>query len=103
MSLDWRNGVLVTTSCLCLILLFSPFFGLLYNKFLSRSKSESDRTNFFLPITVFDLNARSDSIRASRLSRVKNKGISAMLMMSTIIAEALILFKILPVSSLDIW
>jgi hypothetical protein len=49
---------------------------------------------------VFDLNTRSVSV--SKLSRIENKGISAMLMMTTVIAEAL-MWSILPVSSQESW
>ena len=97
MSLDWKSGVLVVSSFLC-ILLFSAVI-------VCKTISNSDRTNLFLPVTLFDLDPLlvCDRKSVSRLSRIKNKGISALLMISTVIAEVLVIKKILPVSSQDVW
>jgi hypothetical protein len=105
LSLDWKNGVLVVTSSLCLLLFSAPFLEVLFSKYFCRTRSNLDRTNYFLPITVFVLDPLlvCDSKSASRLSRVKNKGISVLLMMTTVVAEALVIWNILPVSSQDVW
>ncbi len=103
-SLNWKYGVLISTTSICFVLFTLPALALLYNKHTRHQTSLADRSTIFMPIPSFKLvespNKNTDRII---LSRMHNKFVVSVLILVVVTLQILNWQEVIHFIDADLW
>ncbi len=103
-SLNWKYGVLISTTSICFLLFTLPALALLYNKHTRRQTSLADHSTIFIPFPSFKFvespNKNTDKII---LSRMHNKFVVFVLILVVVTVQILNWQEVIHFIDADLW
>ena len=109
-SLNWKYGVLIATSFLCLIVFMIPTLAMLYNnaQWCSNKTSLADRSILFIPVPPFQQNKFLEDPEENNEEkilkcRIKNKFVVGILIVMVSTLQFLITKEVIPFIQHDLW
>ena len=109
-SLNWKYGVLIATTSICLIVFITPSLAMLYNgvECCNHKTSLADRSILFIPVASFQQNdflkdPDQNTEEKIQKSRIKNKLVVGILIVLVSALQFFITKEIIPFSQPDSW
>ena len=104
-SLGWKYGVLISSSCMCNLLIVIPFLEIVYSKFSNSQTFLPDRSVIFIPVQLPQDKIIMDTkqFQEIRKLRICNKLKAIVLIGVVLLLQYVLHQELLPFPQQDLW